>query len=324
MLTRMSSEETPAKAGADDVTERKNHARLCQYFKEAAVLAMREVFDRAHPPISLAAHLAEPDTHKTLRRLKVQGVISAEQWQVLYPTSKRHVTSARYDAVLLYTLLRHVCRLAAPYPNEWSGEPLAADESLGAALVRLHGYLRSLATSHSVSDQHLHVHLDNIHAILRSVMGSRAPQAAVGAAAVGEEAVRAVQQWHAALCEQRGLEKRLSDIDVKRQSKHDLVKLSAGIGRPSRSVTSAAGKPVVSGPGPSSSSHAKQHKTGDVSKATMLHHWHCACLLVTFHLFEIPQHQTCLMPACSTDGLCRLQMLRQQRCPRSSTGITSA
>ena len=78
---------------------------------------------QVHPPMSLVDHLAKASIHKPLRRLKVQGVISPEQWAMLYPANKRIVSSSSFDAILLYILLRHVCKLSEPYPEGWEGIP---------------------------------------------------------------------------------------------------------------------------------------------------------------------------------------------------------
>ncbi len=113
-------------------------ADLCRLLVEGSRVALRSVFNSIHPPIHLRSHLAEPDTVKTLRRLRQLNVLSPSQWDVLYPVQRKRVSSQHYDACLLTVLLQHVCHLSPPYPNGWNGgAPFSGDLSIAAGVVRI-------------------------------------------------------------------------------------------------------------------------------------------------------------------------------------------
>ena len=121
--------------------EGENYAKLCRLLFEGSTMSMRHVFDQIHSPMSLVERLASASMHKTLRRMKVQGVLMPEQWDILYPRDKQTVSSAMYSPVMLYILLKSCCHISAPYPNHWDGLPEDRDHSLGAELVRMNHYL---------------------------------------------------------------------------------------------------------------------------------------------------------------------------------------
>ena len=230
---------------------------------------MRATFDQFHPPISLVDHLAAPDAHKTLRRLKVQGALSAQHWSLLYPSNKRRVTSLNFDGHLLVTLLKHVCRLAAPYPNGWEGEPLERDESLSADLVRFLDYVESAAQSERVSDEHLPTHLANVTSQLLRIVGRDVnverqldviKTSKLTSDAQRRQYVTAARTWAEQIREQRVHERNMAMTDAKRQQEHELTRLQASIEgrrRRMRSKTApASNKPKAAQPKTESASSA--------------------------------------------------------------------
>jgi hypothetical protein len=76
--------------------------------------------------------------------MHVQGIINDERWAMLYPRDKRLVSSGKFDPVLLFLLLRSVCSISSPYPNEWEELPEEKDQSMGAQMVRINFFLSSL------------------------------------------------------------------------------------------------------------------------------------------------------------------------------------
>ena len=198
---------------------------------------MRAIFDHFHPPINLVDRLAAPDTHKTLRRLKVQGALTPEQWALLYPNIKRRVTSQSFDAHLLVTLVKYICRLTPPYPNGWEGEPVEADDSLAADLVRFLDYIDSTAQSERVSDEHLPAHLQNVTNLLLRIVGrdvkAQRQIDVIRCATLTSDAQRqyidAVRKWAKQVREQRAHERNMALNDARRQNEHELTKLQASI-----------------------------------------------------------------------------------------------
>ena len=129
------------------------YAKLCQLYIEGSIIALRHFFDSIHPPATLNERLAKPELHKPLRRLRAQGLITDEQWRVVFPINKRHVSSAHYDGVLLVILLKSVCRLSAPYPTGWDELPLEDDHSMAADLVRLELYRKAMLVLHDRQEE---------------------------------------------------------------------------------------------------------------------------------------------------------------------------
>lgn len=119
--------------------EGENYAKLCLLFYHGAPLVMSYIFDMIHPPATLVERLAMANIHKTLRRFKVLGMITPENWNILYPQDKRRLSSKKFGAVLTHLLLQNVCHMSAPYPNGWDELPEDQDRSLGNKLS--HSYI---------------------------------------------------------------------------------------------------------------------------------------------------------------------------------------
>ena len=124
-----------------------NFAVVCRLLCEGAPKAMRDIFNRIHPPINLPESLSIPATSRTLRRLKTHSILSEDNWTLLFPGDKQTPKSRNFSATLLGILLRHICHLTPPYPNGWDNWPVLDDTSLSADLARLSCYRQQLAAA---------------------------------------------------------------------------------------------------------------------------------------------------------------------------------
>lgn len=65
--------------------------------------------------------------------------------KLLYPIKKKHTASTQYNSHMLIILLETICHLSPPYPNGWPAQPLPADRSLSADIVRLRLLFQEMA-----------------------------------------------------------------------------------------------------------------------------------------------------------------------------------
>ena len=123
----------PSVASTKETT---NYARLCRLLVDVGSQALRDTFDRIHPPTGLHSVLA-PDTsaYTTLQSLRSRRILNTTQWGNLYPTIHTSV-SASFDITLLMVLLRNICGLTPPVTG-WDNLPSAADTSTEANIARV-------------------------------------------------------------------------------------------------------------------------------------------------------------------------------------------
>ena len=179
-----------------------NYGILCRIMVEGSAVAMREVFDTIHPPISLGNRLQKAQAIKTLHRLRHQGVITKPQWEYLYPSNSiLRPSSTNFDAPILQLLLRTVCHLSPPYPNGWDGIPLQADLGIAADLTRFDYFRKMLLSTSSLTDREMDVYYSQILGVLTRFSG---PIAKIKIERVAREAVcdsqgklsvEALQSW---------------------------------------------------------------------------------------------------------------------------------
>ncbi|XP_068686913.1 uncharacterized protein [Montipora foliosa] len=139
--------------------ETTNYARLCRLLVDVGTQALRDTFNRIHPPTRLHGILASE--LPTLRSLRNRRILNATQWGKLYPTIPSAVSSASFDITLLMVLLRNICGLSAPASTgSWDVLPLASDNSIVANVARIKYYRNNVyghATQASIDEPTFHV-----------------------------------------------------------------------------------------------------------------------------------------------------------------------
>lgn len=147
----MASAPAPPVASTKETT---NYARLCRLLVDVGSQALRDTFDRIHPPAGLHLVLARNPAHRTLQSLRMRRILNPTQWGKLYPTIPSSVSSASFDITLLMVLLRNICRLTPPVTG-WDNLPSAADMSTEANVARVKYYRNTVyghASQASVDD----------------------------------------------------------------------------------------------------------------------------------------------------------------------------
>lgn len=131
--TSFMSNSTPKRASTKETT---NYARLCCLLIDIGSQALRDTFDKIHPPGSLHAVL---ETSKTiLQKLRSRRILNATQWSKLYPAIVASVSSANFDITLMLVLIRNICGLGPPATTRsWDVLPPSTDLSCEADIVRL-------------------------------------------------------------------------------------------------------------------------------------------------------------------------------------------
>ena len=142
----------PSVASTKETT---NYARLCRLLVDVGSQALRDTFDRIHPPAGLHLVLS-PGTpaHGTLQLLRKKRILNPTQLGKLYPTIPTSVSSASFDITLLMVLLRNICHLTPPLTG-WDKLPSAADTSIEANIARVKFYRNTVygcASQASVDD----------------------------------------------------------------------------------------------------------------------------------------------------------------------------
>ena len=156
-------------------TETTNYARLCRLLVDVGSQALRETFDRIHPPAGLHSVLA-PGTpaHGKLQLLRKKRILNPTQWGKLYPTIPTSVSSASFDITLLMVLLRNICYLTPPLSG-WDSLPSAADTSTEANIARVKYYRNTVcghATQASVDHKSFNIHWQDISNALVGLGGT--------------------------------------------------------------------------------------------------------------------------------------------------------
>ena len=142
---------TPA-LSVSSTKETTNYARLCRLLVDVGFQALRDTFDRIHPPAVL--HLVLARERARLQSLRARRILSATQWGQLYPIIPSSVSSAGFNMTLLMVLLRNICHLAPPVTG-WDSLPPASDMSTEANIVRVKYYRNTVyghASQASVDD----------------------------------------------------------------------------------------------------------------------------------------------------------------------------
>ena len=155
--------------------ETTNYVRLCRLLVDAGTQALRETFDRIHPPAGLHLVLAHSTTRTTLQSLRKKRILNPTQWGMLYPAIVSSVTSASFDITLLMVLLRYICDLTPPVSG-WDHFPSAADTSIEANIARVKYYRNTVyghANQASVDDGTFNSQWQDISKALVALGGAR-------------------------------------------------------------------------------------------------------------------------------------------------------
>ena len=116
--------------------ETNSYACLCRLLVEVGSQALRDTFDKIHPPTGLHDVLIRPPARPILQSLKQKRVLNAAQWVKLYPIIPSSVSSGSFDIPLLILLLKNICSLNPP-PTGWGSLPPAEDTSISANISRV-------------------------------------------------------------------------------------------------------------------------------------------------------------------------------------------
>ena len=135
--------------------ETTNYARLCRLLVDVGSKALRDTFDKIHPPSTLHGVLTSSVHYPTLQSLYKgrKKVLNPTQWGKLYPKYSR-VTSASFDITLLTVLLRNICGLSPPTKGLDSLPP-STDTSTADDIARVKYYRNTVyghASQASVDD----------------------------------------------------------------------------------------------------------------------------------------------------------------------------
>jgi len=128
--------------------------------------ALRETFDKIHPPGSLHTVLATAPLNATLTSMKKTKVINPTQWGTLMSPT---VSSKDFDITLLVALLRNICGLSAPTAAVWKSPPSPTETRKEADIVRIRIHRNEVfahAISASVDDATFNTHWVSITAPL--------------------------------------------------------------------------------------------------------------------------------------------------------------
>ena len=156
-----------------------NYARLCRLLVDVGSEALRDTFDKVHPPATLHGVLMtykpilEPLYIGRIGKKNVRKVLNPTQWGKLYPVHSR-VTSASFDITLLTVLLRNICGFRPPATG-WDNLPPATDTSTADDIARVK-YYRNTVHSHaiqaSVDDTTFNAYWDEISEALVRLGGN--------------------------------------------------------------------------------------------------------------------------------------------------------
>ena len=115
-------------------TETTNGTKLRRLLVDGGTTVLIKVFDGIHPPTKLAANLHSHNS--TLDDLLVRGILSKEQWELLFPPDGSKPDSKTFDITLLFLLLTEICGLSPPRTG-WNNKPHTKNKTLVANLVRI-------------------------------------------------------------------------------------------------------------------------------------------------------------------------------------------
>ena len=118
--------------------ETTNYARLCRLLVDVGSQALRETFDKIHPPASLHDKLSSHPVRASLERFHKgkHKILNSTQWEKLYPSSYHSPVSSRnFDPTLLMVLLKFSG--LKPPATGWNRPPPATDTSPAADIIRV-------------------------------------------------------------------------------------------------------------------------------------------------------------------------------------------
>ena len=176
----MASASAPASAPAPapsvaSTKETTNYARLCRLLVDVGSQALKDTFDKIHPPAGLHLVLASgTPAHNTLQSLKKKKILNPTQWTKLYPAVSSSVSSASFDITLVVVLLRNICNLTSPATG-WDILPPPADTSTEANIARVKYYRNTVyghATKASVDDVPFSILWKDIRKVLVALGGT--------------------------------------------------------------------------------------------------------------------------------------------------------
>lgn len=120
-----------------------NYFRLCRLLTDVGSQALRETFDKIHPPMVLATVLATPSALGKLKSLRKKKNLTQSQWKKLYPIVRPPVLSKNFDITLLIVLLKNICHLTVPATG-WDALPSPTDSSCEAAIACINFYINKV------------------------------------------------------------------------------------------------------------------------------------------------------------------------------------
>ena len=155
--------------------ETTNYARLCRLLVDIGSEALRDTFDKVHPPSTLHRALASSVHYSTLQSLYKgrKKVLNPTQWGKLYPKHSR-VTSVSFDITLLTVLLRNICGFSPPAAG-WDNLPPSTDTSIADDIARVKYYRNTVyghANQASVDDASFNAYWHEIREALVRLGGT--------------------------------------------------------------------------------------------------------------------------------------------------------
>lgn len=132
---------------------RERLARLCWLVADAGASALRVTFDCFYSPMNLKKNINRLEMRNILAKLRSQGRITQAEWEKLYPSEQRNISSNKFGFDMLIVLLQNICHMSSPYPGGWSKEPLPEDKSLSADITRLKVAKDKLCSAASLSEE---------------------------------------------------------------------------------------------------------------------------------------------------------------------------
>ena len=175
--------------------EKTNGAKLSRLLIDGGTTALRNVFDRYHPPANLVASLNA--NYLTLNTLKTRRVLHQPQWDLLFPPGGATPDSKTFDITLLFLLLTNICGLSPPLSG-WHKPPPSSDTSLEANLTRIKLYRNELyghVTSTGVQTAVFNVKWQEISAVLVALGLNPVEVVRLKSAPCGEDYISAVMEW---------------------------------------------------------------------------------------------------------------------------------
>jgi len=159
--------------------ETTNYARLCRLLVDLGSQALRDTFDKVHPPSTLHGVLSshkptlQPLYTGVIGKKKVKKVLNPTQWGKLYPVHSP-VTSACFDITLLTVLLRNICGFSCPATG-WDSLPPPTDTSIADDIARVKYYRNAVyghANQASVDDASFNTYWQEIREALERLGGT--------------------------------------------------------------------------------------------------------------------------------------------------------